>query len=137
MHGDGPVIDCDFDNPEKRCPRCRFKARDKSWRMNCPLGSGQPVPGTRLMLLLREFQVKPKKGCKCFEYIRKMDSWGVAKCRERIAEIVDHLLEEAAAASTELPFGLDLRELLAMLVERAITEAEAVKADHPQSSPST
>jgi hypothetical protein len=54
-----------------------------------------------------------------------MNSWGVAKCRERKAEIVEHLLGELQAKSTELPFGLDLADLLGEMVDEAIRLAEA------------
>jgi hypothetical protein len=54
-----------------------------------------------------------------------MDSWGVAKCRQRKAEIVEHLINEAHVKSTELPFGIDLRELLGEAVEEACRLAEA------------
>jgi hypothetical protein len=78
-----------------------------------------------LLLLLRDFKVKPTSSCRCHEYARMMDSWGVAKCRERKAEIVEHLLQESGATSTDLPFGLDLADLLGEMVDEAIRLAEA------------
>lgn len=137
--------DCDFDNPSLTCPRCKFDVGKiggaADWRRNCPLGTGLPAPGGQLQVLLQpladELGIKPRSNCGCAAYARMMDSWGVAKCRERKAEIVDHLLGELQVTSTELPFGLDLRELLTMLVERAIDEAEAATADHPQAEPTT
>lgn len=63
-----------------------------------------------------------------------MDSWGVAKCRERKAEIVEHLLSELQVKSTDLPFGLDLAELLCELVDEAIRLSETGSAGSAESA---
>lgn len=122
-------MNCNFDNSAMQCPRCLFKAGGRDWRRNCPLGTGQPAPGAHLHILLQpmleELKIKPRSNCGCAAYARLMDSWGVAKCRERKAEIVEHLIAELGVKSTELPFGLDLRDLLGELVEEACRRAEA------------
>lgn len=127
------MIDCDFDNPELTCPRCGFNVGKlggaADWRKNCPLGTGQPVPGARLHILLEplleELKLRPRKYCGCAAYAQMMNAWGIAKCRERKAEIVEHLLAEANVTDTQLPFGVDLRELLGEMVEEACRLEEA------------
>jgi hypothetical protein len=56
--------------------------------------------------------------------IVQMNRWGPAGCREHRAEIVAHLVKQSKAKSTELPFGLDLADLLGELVDEAIKRAE-------------
>lgn len=142
-HRGGAMIDCDFDNADLTCPRCGFNVGkiggDASWRMNCPLGAGSPAPGTHLHLLISELGGKPTSGCGCTAYAQQMDSWGVEKCREQRAEIVEHLrkaykgtsyaeLTKAIAKSVTsgLAFKLNPLDPLGSLVDEAIRRAEAV-----------
>jgi len=60
-----------------------------------------------------------------------MDVWGPAGCREHKSEIVAHLVKQSKAKSTELPFGLDIADLLGDLVDEAIRLAEASQATEP------
>lgn len=66
--------------------------------------------------------------------VAQMNAWGPAGCREHRAEIVDHLVKQANVESTELPFGMDLRELLGELVDEAIRLAESNSAGNAESA---
>lgn len=64
-------------------------------------------------------------GCGCGGMQAKMNAWGVAGCRANRDEIVAHLVKQSKAKSTELPFGLDLAELLGELVDESIRLTES------------
>lgn len=70
------------------------------------------------------------KACSlCGGMLHKMNAWGPAGCREHKAEIVAHLVKQSKAESTELPFGLDLADLLGELVDEAIRLADSSAAE--------
>lgn len=52
-------------------------------------------PGTQLYRVLRDTWGMQVSGCKCSEWIARMNLWGFDGCKERVDEIVDHLLNEA------------------------------------------
>lgn len=53
-------------------------------------------PGTVLHRLLKARYGVKITICTCQEWIDKMNVWGPSGCRENIAEIVDHLFDEAS-----------------------------------------
>lgn len=105
---------CDFEQlPDGRwqCrdPECGYvtkRAYDRPPNSNCKkklrAASGArpyvPIrgPGAWLLRLFAEINVTPKPECHCSEYAAKMDAWGVEGCRERRAEIISHLKDDAA-----------------------------------------
>ena len=89
-------------------------------------------PGTHLKLLLAEkgYRVK-SSGCGCSDKANKMNAWGVARCREKIDDIVVWLEESAKKAgwleklAVSIP-GVNLvaRHEIRKLVNQAIDRAE-------------
>lgn len=118
-------MNCDFTNSKRTCPKCGYRAGGHDWRRNCPAFTGPPrvLVGLKLAALLAEFG-HAKNCTTCDDMIVRMNNWGPAGCREHRAEIVEHLVKQSKAKSTDLPFGLDLRELLEILVEEAIRLTE-------------
>lgn len=100
-----------------------------------PCGQTASVPnlvlgcGDYLAQLLATLEQTKTAGCGCGPMLDKMNAWGPAGCREHRAEIVAHLVKQSKAKSTELPFGLDLADLLGELVDEAIRLAELSSAD--------
>jgi hypothetical protein len=84
-----------------RCPTCGVEAesnrRDPSMRRQKCAGISPPGgrPGTELRRIFDEMGVKPTAKCRCKQFARKMDYWGIDGCCQRTAEIVAHLQEHA------------------------------------------
>ena len=76
-------------------------------------------PGWHTKRLLAMFGIAGEEGCGCTSYAAKMDHWGPDGCRERMAEILDHMAEQAE--NRGLPF---LRVACKTLVSHAIRCAE-------------
>lgn len=82
-------------------------------------------PGTELRRLIADRGYKIHGGCGCKSKIRKMDSWGVAGCRDRLDEITGWLVDAAKqagwlnrlAVSTPGASTLARREIRKMVVE--------------------
>ena len=68
-------------------------------------------PGTVLHRLLKARYGVRISACTCQEWINKMNVWGPSGCRENMAEIVDHLFDEA---STNPQVSLVIRLKLAV-----------------------
>lgn len=93
-------------------------------------------PGTELKRLLGELGLTPVSGCGCDDRAALMDSWGVAGCRERRAEILAWLTDAREKAGWRVTLaaglralsgaieGLDLRDPLGWLVDEAIRRAD-------------
>lgn len=95
----------------------------------CRLGLAQAAQrvlvGNATKALLVGLGHQDSGGCGCAGMIAKMNAWGPNGCREHRSEIVAHLVKQSKAKSTELPFGLDLADLLGDLVDEACRLAEA------------
>jgi len=66
-------------------------------------------PGTVLQGLLKTRYELAIASCRCQEWIDRMNAWGIDGCRAHVAEIVDHLFEEA---STNSQVSLSIRAAL-------------------------
>ena len=97
-----------------------------------PCGPEGRGPGAELQkilklpmaILVRLYRVDPRGcGCGCARYARQMDEWGVAGCRERFEEIVEHLRGQAERMG--LPF---LTGRARRWVQKAIRRAEKREA---------
>ena len=111
---------------------CRTDDRYRRYYLNGEAAPRRPPPsgpGTELLKILRapfkllEWLPFTKfGGCagRCVAYAAKMDAWGVAGCRKRLEEIVDHL--EAEAKKEGLPFS---RRGARLLVRLAIRRAKS------------
>ena len=95
----------------------------------------QNRPGDVLHGILREEHGFKVMSCKCQEWIDRMNLWGCSGCREHIAEIIEHLYDEASGnpqVSLAIRIGLQVpiigpiegRRRITAIVERAITMAE-------------
>jgi len=88
-------------------------------------------PGDHLHAALkRRFGAKIVAACRCKAWIRKMNAWGPAGCRQRIRLIVGHLRRQARKRRwwklAALVPGANLG--LRMLVMEAINQAELERA---------
>ena len=93
-------------------------------------------PGTELKALLASLGLTPASGCDCNARAAQMNAWGVAGCRERRAEIVAWLREQATKASWSLAAvaawkalkgfrrWFRVRDPLGSIVDEAIRRAE-------------
>lgn len=96
--------------------------------------SATPGPGTMLARVLREHGYSSKKGCGCDSKARLMNRWGSRKCRERLEEITDWLVDaakmggwlESLAVSTP-----GVQHIVRRKIKKAIVEA-IERADNPQ-----
>lgn len=124
-----------------RCPTCSDETsriwshvpREKWPSRQCGVTASVPQlvfgVGDYLAKLLATMPfAKPDSGCGCGPMQADMNIWGPSGCRDRRAEIVAHLVKKSKAESTELPFGLDLADLLGELVDEAIRLAEVAPA---------
>jgi len=89
-------------------------------------------PGTELKRELASRGYSTTSGCGCANKANKMDNWGAAKCREKIEEITDWLVEAAKKHSwlTKIamvtPVVGDIGRIeIRKMVLRAIEAAEA------------
>src|SRR5262245_39426508 len=76
------------------CSACGY-SRTTHWPIeqihhHCQLPPAEPV-GDALKSLIDQLGLRRKNGCRCRQMIAKMNRWGVAGCRERRAEIIEHL----------------------------------------------
>lgn len=94
-----------------KCPRCGAVAARLPAFRECghpvlperPPIRGEPIvsvppggPGTELMAILKGLGINAdESGCKCKQRMAAMNSYGVAWCRQNLAEIVSWLMEEA------------------------------------------
>lgn len=80
-----------------------------------------PVTALRWLNAAKTLFRERKKGCsdRCKVYARQMNAWGVAGCRKRMDEIVDHL--EAEAKEAKIQFD---RRVAILFVRIAIRIAE-------------
>lgn len=103
-------------------------------------------PGTELHGLLLSLGIRPQ-GCGCNSLAAKMDSLGVAWCREHRAELVEHLRAEAAKRSwwerlraaglavvTGVAFRIDPADVMGSLLDEACRRAEKATTPHPAES---
>ena len=95
--------------PGAGCGTCALIARDSAYAAGFAASKAAaaparrakspPVPhggvGTELTAVLKLLGLGESAGCSCKKWQRRMDAWGVAGCRERRAEIEDHLRGEA------------------------------------------
>ena len=84
-------------------------------------------PGCQLRRTLSWWGIRDDGSCGCSEYAAKMDRWGVAGCRSRLEEIVQHLREQAAAKG--LPW---IATAARIAVSRAIDAAASEEATHAE-----
>ena len=142
--------------PGAGCGTCALIARDSAYAAGFAASKARPaekparrakltpVPhagvGTELTAVLKLLGLGESAGCSCKKWQRRMDAWGVAGCRERRAEIEDHLRGEAkkvgwarslVAGAKAVAAGLVLNPLdpAPGLLNEAIRRAEA--ADPP------
>jgi hypothetical protein len=89
-----------------------------------------------LRKLFAEFGFSPKKNCGCNDWIRKMDAWGPAGCREHREEILAHLQksydqttfwQRTKAAAVAILNGLPLS--IAGCVDEAVLRAQKAEAE--------
>lgn len=97
-------------------------------------------PGTQLKNLLAELGIKDFAGCGCASKMRRMNRWGVEKCREKFATIRGWLVEAQAkagwqttitaaakAATSGLAMQIDPLDIPGSLVRIAIERAESAE----------
>lgn len=138
-----------------RCPDCRREVTGKhehqppkaACKVVGPGSLPPPIapippggPGSELKKLFAEFGFKPRKSCGCSDWIRRMDAWGIAGCREHREEILAHLRAaydatsfwektKAAAVAWLNGLPLSLEGCVDEAVLRAKAEAEKAIAD--------
>lgn len=100
-------------------------------------------PGTKLKMLNKMMGIVPNDACDCNKYAALMDQWGVAGCRQRREEIVNHIrdnsskwgwLDKAKAGALALKTGIakeipDWTDPYGGLVDLAIRMAADEEAD--------
>jgi hypothetical protein len=83
------------------CPECGSQARSKycdpAMRSQKCGVHRPPGPGTHLWWLLKEIDVRAKRGCQCFAIAKEMNAAGVAGCREHRDYFLAKLRENAKA----------------------------------------
>jgi len=52
----------------------------------------EPV-GDKLSEVLTECDINVDKGCACMDWISRMNSWGLAGCKRKRQQIIEHLRE--------------------------------------------
>lgn len=84
-----------------------------------------PGPGDHLhALLLKWLGAEMTAGCKCKDWIRKMNAWGPAGCRTHLDKIVDHMVGEAKRRKWKVAAMPGCRTITRQLVLWAIRRAE-------------
>lgn len=125
----------------QRCQRGHVSVIDRLYQQLQKGVPAEPVvvdmqnrPGDVLHGILREEHGFKIASCKCQEWIDRMNAWGSDGCREHIAEIVDHLFDEASGnpqVSRAIRIGLQVpiigafegRRRITAIVQRAIEMA--------------
>ena len=102
--------------PVKRIPRIRPLSPPPR---NKPFG----LVGTELKKLIPK--MLEHTGCGCTAYAHQMDAWGVAGCRQRFDEIVEHLVGQATKASHGVLPEFASRKVAKTWVRKAIDNADA------------
>jgi hypothetical protein len=88
-------MNCDFDNPERKCPRCGFRVSKygglPTFKRNCTNpGVG---PGTELKRLLARIGIEAKPDCRCNRHAAEMDHRGPDWCDTNLETIIGWLRE--------------------------------------------
>jgi len=124
----------------KNCPHVRMlKYPPGLSHRNCP-GAGSLTlvkprtkgPGWFLAQAFGDMGYK-QVGCLCRSMASAMDEWGPAGCLDRMAEILDHLAQEAAKINE--PFPRSDVEFVVLLAIAAAEEAASASASNPPADP--
>jgi hypothetical protein len=86
------------------CEYCGRLVVTKDWppwkiHATCREPSTRPLPGTELMRLLKELDIKPIQSCKCNARASEMNSKGVEWCKANKTHIAGWLKEAALESS--------------------------------------
>lgn len=121
------------------CVACRYADRENidldALRAQYSTAS-QAGPGSELKGLLSRLGLKTDKSCECDQYADQMDRWGVEGCRQRRAEIVEHLRQQrdkagwgavltAAGRAAAQGLRVDILDPLGWLVDEACRRAQS------------